>query len=213
MAVYWVCMLVRCVVCCIVGWIHGSYVGLLERSYRHRSHASGRVPRQYRDSNYGAGNIDIVTVVLCDHVFGGCARGSGVWECRWCRGYRWHIFGVSIVTIVCVIMFYSFAIASGCYRYSILLAWTMSWMSCVGRVYDIYCSLSSLYLHIVACICLFVSLMLAVVVVVVVLRWCRAWLYNACVWWSIMLILYVGRVAARLLCLLARMVISTLLAC
>ena len=55
-------------------------------------------------------------------MFGGCARGSCVLEDGRCRGYRRHIFGVSIVTIVCVIMFYSFAIASGCYRYSILLA-------------------------------------------------------------------------------------------
>ena len=64
----------------LVGWLDGSYVGLLDGSYRHRSHASGRVPRQYRDSKYGEGNCDIVTVVLCEHVFGCCARDSGVWE-------------------------------------------------------------------------------------------------------------------------------------
>ena len=64
----------------LVGWLDGSVVFLLEWSYPHCSHASGRVPRQYRGSNYGEGVYDIATVVLCEHVFGGCVRGSGVWE-------------------------------------------------------------------------------------------------------------------------------------
>ena len=32
---------------------------------------------------------------MCEHVFSGCARGSGGWEDGRCRGY-WHIFGFHI---------------------------------------------------------------------------------------------------------------------
>ena len=35
-------------------------------------------------------------MVMCEHVFSGCARGSGGWECRHCHGY-WHIFGFDFV--------------------------------------------------------------------------------------------------------------------
>ena len=34
-----------CTYCMLLGWMDCSYVGLLEWSYRHCSHASGRVPR------------------------------------------------------------------------------------------------------------------------------------------------------------------------
>ena len=44
---------------------------------------------------------DCNCVVMYEHVFIGCARGSGGWECRHCCGY-WHIFGFDFVTIVCI---------------------------------------------------------------------------------------------------------------
>ena len=37
---------------------------------------------------------------MCEHVFSGCARGSGGWECGRCRVY-WHIFGFQMSGIVC----------------------------------------------------------------------------------------------------------------
>ena len=55
--------------------------------------------------------------------------------------------------------------------------------------------------------------MVAVVDVAVVLWWCRAWVCIVCVWWSDVVILYVGRGETRLLYMLAGMVISTQLAC
>ena len=49
----------------LVEWIDGSYVGLLEWSYRHSSHAGGRSPRQYRYSRYGKGDSEIGTLWRC----------------------------------------------------------------------------------------------------------------------------------------------------
>ena len=54
-----------CCYCMLLGWIHGSYLGLQEGSYRHSSHASGRVQRKRRYSRYGKGDCKHVTVWLC----------------------------------------------------------------------------------------------------------------------------------------------------
>ena len=48
--------------------------------------------------------VRLFCVAMCEHVFSGCARGGGGWDCGRCRGY-WHIFGFHIVTIVCIIFF------------------------------------------------------------------------------------------------------------
>ena len=49
----------------LIGWRDGSYVGLLEWSYRHSSHAAGRVPLQHRYSRHGKGDSEIITAWRC----------------------------------------------------------------------------------------------------------------------------------------------------
>ena len=80
----------------LVGWIHGSYDGLLEWKYRHSAYAAGRVSREYRYSRCGEGDSEIGSVGIGDYVFSGCVHGSGGgWECRRCYGYL-YIFGFHI---------------------------------------------------------------------------------------------------------------------
>ena len=51
-----------CCYCFLVVWMHASCAGLQEGSYRHRSHASGRVPRKHGDSRFGKGDCENVTM-------------------------------------------------------------------------------------------------------------------------------------------------------
>ena len=59
-----------CCYCMLVGWTHSSYESLREWSYRHRSHAVGRVQRQHRFSRYGEGDGEIVTLCVVIREYG-----------------------------------------------------------------------------------------------------------------------------------------------
>ena len=69
------CAVMTMVVHCVRGWPdvlflcvfidlqkNGTYVGLSQRLYRHRSHAGGRLPCKHRDSRYGKVDCKIATV-------------------------------------------------------------------------------------------------------------------------------------------------------
>ena len=57
-----------CCYCMLVGWMDGSNEGLLEGSYRHSSHAAGRIPRWCRFSKYGKGDSEFGAVCCCASV-------------------------------------------------------------------------------------------------------------------------------------------------
>ena len=57
--------------------------------------------------------VRLFCVVMCEHVFSGCARGGGGWECGRCRGY-WHIFGFHICHPNLNHLFYYCTIVLGC---------------------------------------------------------------------------------------------------
>ena len=69
-----------CSYCMLLEWgMDCSYVGLLVWSYRHRSHVSERVQRECRDSKYGKGVGEIVTIVSL--IYYSCTIAFG---CYWC---------------------------------------------------------------------------------------------------------------------------------